>query len=263
MFERFVYDNVVCNEYGIGCVSFEQTMPSTMSAQETTLNTEKSVLGDIFHIISQDYSVPLSYTMQIVNRDFSPITQYQERALKKWLCQKGKYKLFNIFDKRYVDIWFYANISNPKTIFIGDVYGMEFTITMNAPYGFSDIRDNVYTLAMDESLTLYVDNDEELPIYPDIIVTPIQSGILTLTNISDKETTSHPFKINNVKANETITINGAYPIISSSDPSHNVNIYDDVNKDWLYLIDGYNTIKSNLPCEIRLIYREYRRIGVA
>ena len=262
MFERFVFDNIACNEFGIGCVSFEQSLPSSMSAQQTKLEPQKSVMGDTYHIISQQYSAPLSYTMQIVNRDFSPITQYQERALKKWLCQKGKYKLFCILDKRYADIWFYANISNPKTIFIGDVYGMEFTVTMNAPYGFSDIHDITYKLTTNETVTFYVDNDEELPIFPDIIVTPTQAGTLTLTNISDNETATYPFQINNVSSGEVLTILGAYPMISSSDPIHNLNIYNDTNKEWLYLIDGYNTIQSNIPCTLRLQYREYRRVGI-
>lgn len=262
MFERFVYDNIACNEYGIMCVSFDKNLPSTMSAQQSDLQTVKSALGDTYHIISQDYSEPLVYTMQVINRDFSPITQYQERELKKWLCKRGKYKLFSIFDKRYADIWFYANISNPKTIYIGDVYGMEFTITMNAPYGYSDIRDNTYRLDIDKSVTFYVDNDEELPIYPDIEIEMQQSGDFTMKNMSVEESILHPFEIKNVKSGEVITIKGSYPLISSSDVAHNNSIYIDTNKLWLYLVDGYNTIQVSLSCKIRLQYREYRKVGV-
>ena len=200
--------------------------------------------------------------MQIANRDFSPITQYQERTLKKWLCKRGCYKLFNILDKRYADIWFFANISNPKTIFIGNVYGMEFTVTMNAPYWFSDIKDIMYSLNSNESFTFYVDNDEELPIYPDMVIKPLESGNLVITNISDSVTEKLPLKINNIKTNEVITIKGSYPLVQSSDIVHNSNIYNDINKEWLYLIDGYNTIQTNLSCEINLQYREFRKVGV-
>lgn len=262
MFEKFVFDNIACNEYGVMCVSFDQSLPSKMSAHESELNTEKSIMGDTYHIISQPYSSPLIYTMQIANRDFSPITQYQERTLKKWLCKRGSYRLFSIFDKRYADIWFFANISNPKTIFIGNVYGMEFTVTMNAPYGFSDIKDVSLTSKQNDSFTFYVDNDEELPIYPDMTIKLLESGNLVVTNASDSETQKNPLKINNVKENEVITIKGSYPLVQSSDTVHNSNIYNDINKEWLYLIDGYNTVQVNLSCEISLQYREFRKVGV-
>ena len=60
MFERFVFDNIACNEYGVMCVSFDQSLPSKMSAHESELNTEKSIMGDTYHIISQPYSTPLT-----------------------------------------------------------------------------------------------------------------------------------------------------------------------------------------------------------
>ena len=56
MFERFVFDGVSCDEYGIRCAAFAKAGFITVPAQETELNTEKSVLGDTFHIISQDYA---------------------------------------------------------------------------------------------------------------------------------------------------------------------------------------------------------------
>lgn len=260
MFDRFVFDGIPCNEYGVVCVSFTPASMNTISAQESELKTEKSIRGDTFHITSQEYTKPLSYTIQIVNRDYTPISAIQERALKKWLCQKGKYKLFCVLDKRYADIWFFANISNPKSIYITDTVGMEFTVTTNAPFGFSDIRDKQWIMGKDDVINdLYVDNDEELPIYPDIVITAKESGSLTLVNnsIADAPNT---LVINNCIAGEIISLECSYPHISSSIPSHNV--FNDFNSYWPYLIDGYNRISVNKPCILQFKYREFRKVGI-
>lgn len=260
MFERFVFDGIPCNEYGVMCVSFSSPGMSTISAQESELETEKSIRGDIFHITSQEYTNPLSYTMQIVNKDFSPISAIQERALKKWLCQRGKYKLFCVLEKRYADIWFYANINNPKSIYICDTVGLEFTVTTNAPFGFSDIRDKEWIMEGNDAIEdLYVDNDEEFPIYPNLIITMNNSGNLTLIN---ETLTGVPntLTLDNCVSGEVITLECEYPHISSSITNHKV--FDDFNKFWPYLVDGYNRISVNIPCTIKIQYREYRKVGI-
>lgn len=260
MFERFIYDNIPCNEYGVTCVSFSSAGLQTISAQESDLETEKSIRGDIFHITSQNYTKPLTYTIQIVNKDFSPISAVQERTLKKWLCQRGKYKPFCIYDKRYADVWFFANINNPKSIYICDTVGLEFTVTMNAPFGFSDIRDKRWIMAQNDIIEdLYVDNDEELPIYPTLTITMNALGTLNLTNQSLVDV-PNTLIINNCVAGEVIILECEYPHISSSIPSHKV--FDDFNKFWPYLVDGYNRITVDIPCTIELQYREYRRVSI-
>lgn len=260
MFDRFIFDNIPCNEYGVTCVSFSSPGMETISAQESELETEKSIRGDIFHITSHEYIKPLTFTIQIVNKDFSPISAIQERALKKWMCQRGKYKPFCIYDKRYADTWFFANINNPKSIYICDTVGLEFTVTTNAPFGFSDIRNKRWILEGNDTIKdLYVDNDEELPIYPTLTITTSAPGTLNLTNQSLVDV-PNTLTIDNCVADEVLTLECGYPHISSSIPSHKV--FDDFNKFWLYLVDGYNRIAVSIPCTIELQYREYRKVGI-
>lgn len=260
MFERFVFDGISCDEYGIMCVTFSSSTMDTISAQQTNLETEKSIRGNIYHITSQEYSEPLTYTMQVVNRDLSPISAIQERALKKWLCQRNKYKLFCVLEKRYADIWFYANINNPKSIYVADTVGLEFTITTNAPFGFSDIRDKKWIMDGNDFIEdFYVDNDEEIPIYPDLTIAMVDSGTLTLVNQSVMDV-PNTLTIDNCVTGEVITLECGYPFISSSITTHNV--FDDFNKYWPYLIDGYNRITVNKPCTLEFKYREYRKVGM-
>lgn len=260
MFEKFVYDGTMCSEYGIICAYFGNEGLTTPEAQKTELKTEQALRGNTFNIISQDYSEPLSYTMQIVNKDFSPITSIQERALKKWLCQRGKYNWFCILNERYADTWFRANINNPKMEYFYGSVGMQFTITTDAPYAYSDQKIiNINFKANEVLETLYVDNDEEMPVYPTLTITPSSGGEIVIKNLSlpDKDNT---LSIKNCSAGETITLDCATPLVVSSNQNHNV--YNDFNKWWFYLVDGYNRITVNKDCVLKLEYREYRKVGI-
>lgn len=260
MFERFVFDGISCDEYGVTCVTFSSSAMNAISAQQTNLKTEKSIRGDIYHITSQGYSEPLTYTMQIINRDFSPISATQERTLKKWLCQRDTYKPLCILEKHYADIWFYANINNPKSIYVVDTVGLELTVTTNAPFAFSDIRHKIWVLEADGAINdFYVDNDEAFPIYPDLTVTTAEAGAFSLVNTSIAHN-PNTLTIDNCSAGEMIHLECAYPFISSCNASHNV--FDDFNKWWPYLIDGYNRITVNKPCTLEFQYREYRKVAI-
>lgn len=263
MFCKFVFDGISCDEYGVVCVSFENNNMTTTDSQKTDLNYEKSISGTSYNIISQEYSDPITYTIQIINKNGNPITQIQERALKKWLCKRNTYKKFCILNKRYADIWFFVNINNPKNIWVNDVNAMEFTVTTNSPIAFSDERNNTYIFDANDEAQIYINNDEEMPIFPSMIITALESGNLEITNKTLEDIDANILKINNLKNNEVITIDSNYPIIESSDTSHNNNIYNDCNKQWFYFIDGYNTVHVNKPCKIQFIYREYRKVGMS
>lgn len=266
MFEYFVYDGVSSDEYGIICVEFSPSTLTTRDSQSSNLNTEKSIRGDIYHIISQEYSEPLTYTMQIINKDYSPIDRVQERAIKKWLCQRGKYKELCILRKQYADIWFFANFNNPKSLYVTDTIGLEFTITTNAPFAFSELREKSWDMTANDIIEdFYVDNDEELPIYPNLTITMKEAGNLILKNesiigINDNEKLDNTLTINNLSEGEIITMECGYPYISSSIATHNV--FDDFNKYWPYLIDGYNRISVDKACTLDFNYREYRKVSI-
>lgn len=261
MFCKFIFDGISSDEYGLVCVHFEDETIKKYASQQTDLSYEKSIYGDSYHIISQQYQQPTTYTLQVINRNKTSISQEQERAINKWLCQRNTFKPFSVYHKRYADICFFANISNPQAIFINDVNGLEFTVTTNSSIAFSNERNNIYEFKANDAIQFYVDNDEEIPIYPDIIITALESGNFEIKNKTLDEKVES-FTIDNVSENEVITITAKYPIIESSDTVHNKNIYNDSNKEWLYFIDGYNTIQVNKACKIQFIYREYRKVGI-
>ncbi len=257
----FVFDGISCDEYGVCIAEFNSREIGKIGiSQKTSFVTEQSRRNDTFNIISQKYDTPLEFEMQIFCRDFSDITQEHERILKKWLMQCGKYKWFTILDKRYAGIWFKANIHSPENIIVNNVVAISFQVTCDAAYAYSDLIEEEFELNNENRTAfIYVDNDDDTPIYPDMEITMLSNGNLEIKNNIDKN--KNTFKITNLKAGEIITIKGDLPSIESSKDTLFSNIYDRFSKYWLWLADGNNNLSVNNNCILKLNYREKRRVG--
>lgn len=260
MFSNFIFDETSNEIFGTICVKFgASTGEQIVSAGcETDLAIEKAKRNNKFYIVDQSYSAPMSFTFQIVNIDGSSISPEKESALIKWLCKRGVYKWFQLDDERYADICYMVNISNPKLIDIGDVKGMEFTVTTNSAFGYSPIKKKQYNItSLNPTLGLYINTDEDDYIYPTVTITMNQAGNLQITNST--EIPNRVFTLNNVTVGEIITIDNELPDISSS-TSHDV--YGDFNKYWLRFIEGKNSLTFNLDCDVTIQYREIRKVGL-
>lgn len=260
MFSNFIFDEVSSDLYDIICVKFgSMSGEQTVSAgDETDLSLERSGRGNKFYVVDQSYSNPMSFPFQIINSDGSSITPEKESTLKKILCKRGVYKWFQLADDRYANVRYKVNISNPKLIDIGDVKGMEFTLTTDSPFGYSPILTKKHNVTdINKTIGFYVNTDEDDYIYPTVTITMTQAGNLEIVN--DTEVPNRKFVLNNVVVGEVITINNELPDISSS-ISHDV--YQDFNKHWLRFKDGKNTLTFNLNCTVTIQYREARKVGV-
>lgn len=261
MFSNFIADNISSDSYGIMCVQFGSTSGSeTVSAGgETELITDKTPRSNKFHIISQEYSKPQSFTFQIVNIDGSNIDAAKERSLKKWLCKRGEYFPFQIDDDRFHDVILEVNISNPQLIKVVDSVGMEFTVNCKSSFGYSPIIKKKSDITTNgQQIKLFITNDDDDYIYPDMVIKANEDCNLTIANST--EVAHREFVINNLKANEEITILGSLPDISTSRTNH--AIWSDFNKRWLRLIDGTNILTVSNKCTITLSYSEPRKVGV-
>lgn len=259
----FTYNGISCDTYGVYIGEFNHREVGTMStSHQTDLKTVRSRRNDIFHIITQNYSSPLSFEMQVFSRNNGYITPEHERALKKWLMKKGQYKWFNILDKRYANLWFKANIHSPESIMVNDVVGLSFQISTNSPYGFSDLLERTIEFRdNDKSTFIYVDNDEESVIYPEMEITMLSDGDLTITNSIDTHT-KNKFKITDLKVGEIITVNNEIPLMTSTRDTLLKNVYDRFSKYWFFLADGDNIITVSNNCTLTLKYRETRKVGI-
>lgn len=261
LYADFVYDTISSDEFGVKCISFSPVSGAEkIPMHNTNLNQELAAASNEFKIVSQTYSQPLTFTFQLMNRDERPISPAQERAIKKWLLKKAQYAWFTILEPQYADLWFKANISNPKNIVVMDVSGLEFTVTCSTPFAYSDLHELQFTATKGQpSLSLYVDNDEAAYIYPSMAITMAADGDFEIKNSREPDK-NKIFSIKGLRKGEIITLDGSLPHMSSSIKTH--NLYDKFSFHWPYLIDGENHLSFSQPCEVSLTYRETRKVGV-
>ena len=261
--KNFTYDGISCDEYGVYIGAFNQIETGKMAVMPAAdLKTVRSRRSDIFHIVSQNYSSPLNFEMQLFGRNYGAITQEHERALKKWLLKKGQYKWFSILDKRYANLWFRANIHSPENIRVNDVIGISFQVSTNAPYAFSDLIEHSLDFTENAAAaSVYVDNDEEAGIYPEMEITMLADGDLIITHESDTYKKNQS-KLTGLKAGEIITVNNEIPFIESTNDTLLKKVYDRFSKYWFFLKDGENVISVSNHCIVTLRYREIRKAGV-
>lgn len=260
MYDHFTFGEYCSEEYGIIAVHFGLESGGTLyGGQSTDLVTDKSAQAVEWEILSQNYKEPMKFVLQVVNEKGEDISGDYERALSRWLCKRGVYQWLFIQDERYSDIWIRCNMSNPQVWTVGGVKGMQFDVTTSSSIAFSDEREYNYILTDTEKVIkdIFVNNDEEIEIIPDMEITMLESGNLTITN--SREADSNYFTtINNLVVGEVVTIKNEK--ITSSISTHDV--FNDTNKKWLKLYDEDNQITFSLKCNVTIKFREYRKLVV-
>lgn len=260
LFQHFIYNGVPSDYYDVLAVFVNKDIngvnPAGMQTKATTQYAKRS---NSFNIIQQSYDEPISFTVQLVNKDFSHMDKPRERDLKRWLCKRGEYHWMQLYEDGFEDLYMMANFSNPKFIYYSGVCGMEFEVMTNAPYMFSPpIKKKVEVTNAAKSINVYVDTDEDDYVYPSIKMVMKEAGTQSITNSSEVE--HRKFELEHLVVNEVITIDSSLPDIVSSQNGH--NIYKSFNKNWIRFVDGKNTLAFTKNCTFEMEYREIRKVGV-
>lgn len=259
MHSQFTFGENSSDEFGVIAVYFENnTNRGLYSGQTTNLVTDKAANAIEWEIISQDYSKPMEFTLQIINSDGSDITQEEERALCKWLCQRGEYQWLFIQDERYSDIWIRCVIHSPQIWVVNNVSGMQFAVTTSSSIAFSAEYEYTFKINdVDKVVSdLYLYNDEELPIFPYLEITLQEPGDLEIKNLNGNS--DYYTKISNLSFGETIIIDSE--VISTSLSSH--DILNDYNLKPPIIYPENNTLTFSLECTGIIKYREFRKMVV-
>lgn len=260
IFSKFIFNGESSDKHDVMAVIFGDSSNDSYSADiQTELTTYLNKRNGTFNITEQNYSEPMSFTLQIVNKDFSDFNVIKEKEIKNWLCKRGAYSWFNIDVPGYEQIFWKMNISNPKLKYLGGTVGMEFECILDSPWGYSSLIERTFQITdSDRNILLHINSDEDDYIYPDMTITMKGYGTLEIKNSS--ETEHRTFSLENTVIDEIITLNNSLPYISSSQNGH--NIYNDFNKHWIRLGNGVNTLTFNLNCIVTFRYREIRKAGL-
>ena len=249
---------------------------------ETYLSREavasESYNGSLKRASGYKWSESMSPTITIIKENFENFTIEENRTILKWLTSRKTSGFLDIYDDKNSNAILYSilgNFTSVKQYKLGNgrVVGITATFESLAPYAFSGLQTikqiyNEETETFDDVLKITINTDDQAtPIMPKITIKFKDSSEenldVNIRNVwTDANQVSHSeiMKIINNKPMETIVIDGANKVVSSS-LTHRQFGDDFEHWKWLPLYDGKNTITITGDCEVTFEYREIRKIG--
>lgn len=261
----FEYDNIFLSDLGFMLCKFDSGGVDTVSnGSEITFNTVSTLRGTKHELTSIEYGDCLTSTFQICSNlcdgRGEEISLEDSRDVMRWLNRKGFHK-FRLLDDEYSGIYFEASFNVSKIEIDGRLYGFELEMFTNRPFAIAEPVTVKFDAEAGEVLKVYSKSDDEGYVYPNMEITVIESGNLTITNYME----NRKMIINNCVAGEVITIE--YPMISSSlGDGRDTKIQNDFNWVFFRLASTFknklNEIEVSLPCEIKLTYSPIVKVGI-
>lgn len=259
----FEYDGRCLSDYGFIICSFSSASGAdTVSAgSEITFNKVAKHYGKTYSLTSTQYDNCITTTFHICKnpdiyelekREISP-SEY--RDLMRWLNRREFYP-FTVFDEdvdRERVIYYNASFNISKVKINEILYGLELTMETDKPFGYGlEKISTLNFLSADSAKTIYDTSDEIGSTYPQMEITCMSDGDLTITNSFNGVSTI----IKGCANGEVITLDCQSKVIITSLQSH--DICNDFNYEFFRI---GNTISSNenkitvsIPCKIKLSY---------
>ena len=259
----FEYGGHTLSSYGMILCSFGDRGLETISdGSQVSFNTVSVLGGSKYELTSAIYEDCLETTLQICktpcNNNAMELSDTEYRQLKRWLSRK-RFLKFKILSESYIDLYFEAAFNISRIEIDGRLYGLELEVKTNAPHAFKEPRIiNINNTEQDGKHSINDISHEEGFIYPHTEIIVNQNGNLKIHNAIENRDTY----IANCKKGEVITMD--YPIISSSNSSH--NIQNDFNWNFFRVANTFensrNDLTISLPCSIKVEYSPIVKVGL-
>lgn len=196
-------------------------------------------------------------------------TRSEIGEINAWLTSPRFPKLFHvndfendIKDDSYVD--YFVTFSECSGNAYGDIYSLKYTVTCNAPFGFSS--EYTHTLSCSSTTiptTIIINNtndEQEEDIFPVFIIEPKQTGRITIENKTQGESISFEAYRDNtvtIDSNKLKISDYTGKLISLED----LGLVDLGSLYWPSLSYGRNEIVLTGNAEMIIKYREIRKVG--
>ena len=169
---------------------------------------------------------------------------------------KGYQWMKVVDDSNEDDIWFRSKIVNISSQRVGkNIVGLILEMECDSPFGWSSETLIDLEFKKDKPIKIFSNTDDlHNYIYPTVSLSFKESGYFTLKNITDNRISA----IENVKANEVITIDSKNEIITSS--IYHELLLNDFNLNWVRLKPDANELVTNMDTRITFKYRVPRKV---
>ncbi len=215
--------------------------------------------------ISQKYDNNPQITVKLMKMSCGSIfddnyfTENDLRMLNRLLTGKPGYSWLKIISEQSNETEYYyrAKVIAIEYERLGrQIVGYNITFETDGGQAYSEEQTVKYTVNANTYFYLYC-NSDDLHNYtlPVIKITPTSAGSMSLVNVTDSWDTV----VNNMNANETLTIDSQNELISSS--RSRTYILNDFNLHWPRLLSGKNTFMCNRKINIEITFRAQRKVG--
>ena len=260
----FEYDGVKLSDLGYIVCEFDGNggVDTVNTGSEITFITVPMHDGKRYAVTGSKYDKCLSTSFQICKdpethmENEMAITDEEFRYLSRWLNRR-EYLWFNSFDSEATTRpWFRASFTLTRVDVGNTTYGVELNMTTDAPFGYGE-EETVSLNFRSGSLTKTFndENDEIGDTFPDMTITCMSGGTLTLTD----SVTGCSMQIKNCVNGEVLTISGNAMILSTSSATHEATLANDFNYDFFRFGNTFasraNSVTASIPCDVVITYR--------
>lgn len=274
----FTYNGYSSEDFGLMLGGFNVNEDIPLGLSRNILKGEMNRYRKIPNFMGTSYVDVLQFTISLIkdpcenaNQEDMVFTEDEVDEITTWLTSPNYPILFHMYDYEpdvYAKYDYFAVVSDIQPqVLSGDVIGFTVSFVTNSPYAWTEKRTfNITDNTEDEEHTevITINTSERLsPIYPVITITPYISAPsnyidVTLTNERDGgEMTLHLLKdITTIDCQHTM-IKGTAGLLSFED----LGIADVDNIYWFRLWHGDNPIKVTGYADIKIEYREPRKVG--
>lgn len=251
----FIYDGVPSEKYNLKIGYFTEGVIDYSSGANVEIIEDKVRRNPVPYFYGTEITPPLSFEMTIFSEE--ELDSYDRQAINQWLFGRQEYKYLQIDQKDLEGTFFKCLLLDPKTTYIGNVaYAQKFTVRCNAPWGWSDEKNDTYSLTSSPTSINYInfsDNDQYL--YPDVsFTTDISTTSFSITNNSDN---GRIFSFTGISGSETINVTGG-KIITSSTSNNRLNNF---NLKWFRLTTGLNQLSVSGKGSLTITSRFPMKVG--
>ena len=254
---NFIFDGKSLSDFGFIICAFDGET-NTSTSPSITYTTLKVPDNDRRRFLSSNYEEVISFELSIAKyeskKHILPINNYEDRAIRKWLCREDGFHELIIEQDDFYNIYYNVQINIVPQMVCGRIRGYRLTITTDNVYGYTEWLETEFDINNSTPYNFLALSDRADYFYPIWEITPLQNGNLCLKILEDINQTNTIF--NSVTANKKITIDSENGIIEGISPD---------NFNWMLprIVQGYdetvNTITSTLPCHIKMKYRLARK----
>lgn len=259
----FKYDGSYLSDYGFIICDFEYDNNATDLDIGSVISFNK-----ISHNYGQKYTLSSTQFEDCITASFDicknpdlyegdemQITSGECRDILRWLNRRDFNEFAFCEDNEKGTHTYYNASFNIKKITINDkLFGFRLAMETDSPFAYGEEIVKSFSCTGENDIKSIDDMSQDIGFtFPTLEIKCLESGNLTLYNMTNSETTY----IKNVSNGETINIDSLFQIITSDMDGH--KIFDDFNFVFFHIGNTYNDVATqfyaSLNCDIKIKYR--------